>query len=168
MAEYCKHGRAVSGYESPASRCPQCFKELETRIADLEEELKNGDYWRERAKEFYSNGGCPVCFGTDEGDHTSSCPWGDAVKLLARMMREHGPGCCCGLCAFARQMGIEAEDYGTVGPPIRSGVYAEMAGIRNYLIAIGESARLDKPGQSAIGVLIGLCEEFRKGAMETK
>jgi hypothetical protein len=36
------------------------------------------DAWMQRAKEYAENGGCPVCFATDEDGHTSDCEWGQA------------------------------------------------------------------------------------------
>lgn len=50
------------------------------RAKDLREELDHGDSWMERAKAFMENGGCPVCFSTDEDGHTQGCEYGKAEK----------------------------------------------------------------------------------------
>ena len=34
---------------------------------------KDSDYWMERAKQFYENGNCPICFCSDEEGHKDGC-----------------------------------------------------------------------------------------------
>jgi hypothetical protein len=51
-------------------------------IEQVFKELIDGDYWMERAKRFLENGGCPVCFCSDEAGHTKGCLWGDTLATL--------------------------------------------------------------------------------------
>lgn len=63
------------------------FKEqAEATINVLETEIKEGDYWQERAREYLANGGCPICFCTDEEGHKKNCLWKETesrIKVLA-------------------------------------------------------------------------------------
>lgn len=51
------------------STYPEEFKALEERIKELEE----SDAWREFATKFYEDGGCPICFSTDEAGCKKGC-----------------------------------------------------------------------------------------------
>lgn len=67
------------------------------------EEIESGDYWMERSKDYLDNGGCPVCFATDEAGHTNDCAWGQAEAEVARLKD---------LCAEAfRKRGRWCDDY---------------------------------------------------------
>lgn len=55
------------------------LKELEA----LKAELKEGDYWAERAKAYSENGGCLICFGTDEAGHKPGCEIAELEALRA-------------------------------------------------------------------------------------
>jgi hypothetical protein len=48
----------------------------------LQEARDDSDDWMQKAKEYMENGGCPVCFATDEDGHTADCEWGQAEKAL--------------------------------------------------------------------------------------
>jgi hypothetical protein len=48
----------------------------------LQEARDDSDDWMQKAKEYMENGGCPVCFATDEDGHTADCEWGQAEKVL--------------------------------------------------------------------------------------
>lgn len=49
----------------------------QAQVARLAEELEQGDYWMQRAKEYQENGGCPWCFGNDERGHKTGCYVGE-------------------------------------------------------------------------------------------
>jgi len=64
------------------------IKYLLTRIKELEE----SDSWMLKAKEYLSNGNCPICFSTDEVGHTKGCVWGQAEaksKELVEGIKKH-------------------------------------------------------------------------------
>jgi len=66
-------------------------EELEMRIKELGDELKEGDYWMQRVKKFLDNGNCPICFATDEEGHKDKCFWGQAEtknKELEKAIKE--------------------------------------------------------------------------------
>jgi hypothetical protein len=56
--------------------------QLRADLARLRWELEEGDYWMKRAREYQENGGCPWCFGSDEGGHKAGCYVGELEKLL--------------------------------------------------------------------------------------
>ena len=58
--------------------------DLRKRLAEAEAELRDGDSWMERAKEFTAHGGCCECFTTDEAGHTERCRVGRLEALVAR------------------------------------------------------------------------------------
>ncbi len=43
---------------------------------DIIKELEDSDAWRKSATEFYENGGCPLCFSTDEAGCNEGCYFG--------------------------------------------------------------------------------------------
>jgi hypothetical protein len=68
--------------------------EQKLRCEALQQELTEGDYWMKRSIEFQENGGCPVCFGDDEGGHEDGCEWGrcetagDEADIANRLLYE--------------------------------------------------------------------------------
>lgn len=67
---------------------------LRARVKELEEELKDGDYWQERAKAVFESGVCPICFCDDESGHEDDCYIGQceerAETAEARLARAEG------------------------------------------------------------------------------
>jgi hypothetical protein len=57
----------------------------DTRIAELETELTEGDYWMRRAKSAEENGSCPSCHGGDEEGHNEGCYWGQIEEENERL-----------------------------------------------------------------------------------
>lgn len=41
------------------------------------QEAKEGDGWQAKAKEWFENGNCPVCFASDEEGHKPGCEWNE-------------------------------------------------------------------------------------------
>ncbi len=58
---------------------------LEKTMKELEDELKEGDYWQQRATEYLQSGGCPICFATDEEGHKEKCEWGKIESRLSSL-----------------------------------------------------------------------------------
>ena len=51
----------------------------ESRVRELETELKEGDYWFKRLESFIANGSCPFCLASDcDGGHKPGCEMGEA------------------------------------------------------------------------------------------
>jgi hypothetical protein len=57
-----------------------------------ESELKEGDYWMERARQSFANGTCPACFCTDEGPHNKGCYIAE-LETRADICTECNGGC---------------------------------------------------------------------------
>lgn len=80
----CGLGKALNN----SSPCPHEaeLKAARETIAGQESEIREGDFWQERARESFSNGTCPTCFCTDEGPHEKGCVWAkheaDAKELV--------------------------------------------------------------------------------------
>lgn len=62
---------------------------LAAQLAEAKKEIATGDYWMTRVKWYMENGGCPVCFATDEDGHTADCEWGQAESQLAAERERH-------------------------------------------------------------------------------
>ena len=67
--------------------CNQWHIDLNDKVAAEGEvaRLKDSDSWRAKATEFWENGNCPICFGTDEVGHTEKCiinSLEDALKYI--------------------------------------------------------------------------------------
>lgn len=64
-----------------------CVPSLRKRIAELEEELAEGDSWMARATHAQEMGTCVLCFATDEAGHKKSCEWGKAEARIEALDR---------------------------------------------------------------------------------
>ncbi len=60
--------------------------QTKSNLQKLETEIKEGDYWQQRVKEFLSLGGCPICFATDEEGHKEKCEWGITETKLEKLV----------------------------------------------------------------------------------
>ena len=82
--------RVMCGNDTfPGDLAQYVANEVDHRKA-VEQEMEDGDYWQERAKMFMENGGCPVCFASDEAGHEDGCPYGQAESraLAAETLAE--------------------------------------------------------------------------------
>lgn len=64
------------------------IKQLQAENEALRAEIKEGDYWMQKAKEYSENGGCLICFGTDEGGHKDNCYIGQLQAENAELRAE--------------------------------------------------------------------------------
>lgn len=62
--------------------------EMKGEIERLRAEIRDGDYWQQRASAALENGTCPICFATDEAGHTATCPWGEDERDSDRLQDE--------------------------------------------------------------------------------
>jgi len=75
----------VSEYQTSCKIWEEIVEKEKDRMKELDVELKEGDYWIQRAKDFLSNGGCPVCFTTDETGHIKGCLWEQTESSLKEL-----------------------------------------------------------------------------------
>lgn len=55
------------------------------RAEKAEQEIKDGDYWMERARKSQENGTCPACFATDDANHVDGCYLGEIEQERDRL-----------------------------------------------------------------------------------
>lgn len=60
--------------------------DVNTKWANKVRELEESDSWMLSAKEFLENGGCPICFTTDEAGHTKECVWGQTEMKVKELV----------------------------------------------------------------------------------
>jgi hypothetical protein len=76
--------RRLLSSSAPCAHAEELKVARET-VAGQETEIREGDYWMERARQSFANGTCPCCFCTDEGPHDKGCAWAEyaeRVKVL--------------------------------------------------------------------------------------
>ena len=82
---------SIHGWRGFASeRSTRLTGALITALEAAETELREGDAWRERCREFIANGGCPDCFGADDDvGHRDGCRVGALEARLERLEGFH-------------------------------------------------------------------------------
>lgn len=100
--------KEIEETEIERHRLSKLLIEARVEICNFKKLMEEGDYWTERAKQYLSNGNCPICFSTDENGHAKECPWGqDELSIDALTQRtkdfkqdevgeEKDDSSCCG------------------------------------------------------------------------